>query len=46
MKDPKMKAERRTIRINPVLVKKLLRQRDDYRGHKPQMGTEFAGSSG
>lgn len=41
VKEPKTEAGRRTIRLNSVLVKKLLRQRADYNSRKLQMGAEF-----
>lgn len=40
-KEPKTRAGSRTIRLNSVLVKKLLRQRAEYNSRKLQMGTEF-----
>lgn len=41
IKEPKTEAGRRTVRLNSVLVKKLLRQRADYRSRKLRMGAEF-----
>lgn len=41
VKEPKTEAGRRTVRVNSVLIKKLLRQRADYRSRKLQMGADF-----
>lgn len=41
IKEPKTRAGSRTIRVNSVLVKKLLRQRAEYNSRKLRMGTEF-----
>lgn len=41
VKEPKTETGRRTIRLNAVLIKKLLRQRAEYNRRKLQMGAKF-----